>query len=297
MKIQFKKKLVALITVIVIICVFITSCTIARNGNESSFEAESKFSVSETESAENIISKDEKSEEISLDEKSLDENSYYEEPETNSALIPISEKVDFKYFDDAVFIGDSVTLKLKYYITKKRTSDPNFMGKSQFLVAGSLGSGNALWKISSQSVHPTYNGEKMLLEDSIKACNAKKIYIMLGINDVAVYGTDNSVKNMLTLINHIKEKSPDAEIILQSATPIAKGAEGKKLTNKTLNEYNKKLLELCEEQNFYFLDIASELKDKEGFLSNEYASDKFVHLTDIACDIWINHLITHPIKN
>ena len=102
--------------------------------------------------------------------------------------LPESAKVDDSYFDDAVFIGDSVSLKLERYTTQQRSANPNFFGKAQFLTAGSMGSGNALEAPSSESIHPLYNGQKMALADSVKACGAKKVYIMLGMNDMAIYG-------------------------------------------------------------------------------------------------------------
>ncbi len=87
--------------------------------------------------------------------------------------VPASERVDTSYFDDVVFIGDSVSLKLQYYVRDQRKSDENFLGKAQFLTAGSFSYINALKAVSEASVHPSYQGTKMLLEDSIAASGAK----------------------------------------------------------------------------------------------------------------------------
>ena len=56
---------------------------------------------------------------------------------------------------------------------------PEYFGEGQFLTSGSLGSGNALWEVSDKSVHPAFQGEKMLLEESVPLTGAKKIYMML----------------------------------------------------------------------------------------------------------------------
>ena len=93
---------------------------------------------------------------------------------TQGAL-PESPRVEDSYFDDAVFIGDSVSLKLNLYVTKNRQSNPTLLGKAQFLTAGSMGSGNALQPVSDDSIHPLYNGEKMSLADSVAASGAKKV--------------------------------------------------------------------------------------------------------------------------
>jgi lysophospholipase L1-like esterase len=207
--------------------------------------------------------------------------------------VPESAAVEDSYFDDAVFIGDSVSLKLKNYVVKKRASDPGFLGKAQFLVSGSLGSGNALWEVSDKSVHPTINGQKLPLEESVALTGAKKVYIMLGINDVVPYGIDGSVDNMETVIEKIRAKSPGIMVYVQSATPITRGGEKVKLTNKTLNAYNARLAELCKDRGYYYIDVAAALKDSAGYLPDAYSSDNYVHFTDEACEIWINYLRTH----
>ena len=201
--------------------------------------------------------------------------------------------VAWSWFDDAVFVGDSISLKLTGYVSKMRQSDPSFLGKAQFLTAGSLGSGNALWDVSSESVHPLYQGTKMRLEDSIAACGAKKLYILLGMNDVGMYGIDGSVANMETLLKLILEKTPDLQIFVQSATPIHKGNELKVLNNANLVIYNQGLQEMCQRNGWHYVDVASVLRDADGYLPDAYCSDASgmgMHFTDQACQAWIDYL-------
>lgn len=211
---------------------------------------------------------------------------------TNSNTSTVPED-NWSWFDDAVFVGDSVSLKLTGYVTKMRKTDPEYLGKAQFLTAGSLGSGNALWEVSDKSVHPLYQGTKMRLEDSVHACGAKKLYILLGMNDVGMYGVDDSAANMETLLKLIKEKTPDLQIFVQSATPIHKGNEKKVLNNANLRLYNQKLQEMCQRNGYNYVDIASALTDGEGYLPDAYCSDASgmgMHFTDEACRIWVDCL-------
>ena len=209
-----------------------------------------------------------------------------------------SARADDSYFDDAVFIGDSVSLKLERYTTQQRSANPNFFGKAQFLTAGSMGSGNALEAPSSESIHPLYNGQKMSLADSVKACGAKKVYIMLGMNDMAIYGVDGAVENMQTLIEGILEKTPDAKIYVESATPLvaSKNIADHKLNNTNLNAYNQKLSALCQEKGWYFVNVWSTVDDGTGNLKVSYCSDPDdmgIHFTDAGCEAWIDYLYTH----
>ena len=59
----------------------------------------------------------------------------------------------------------------------------------------------------------------MLVEDSVKATGKHRVYIMLGMNDIAIAGIDKSVKNMEKVVDSILAKTPDALIYIQSMTP------------------------------------------------------------------------------
>jgi len=216
-----------------------------------------------------------------------------------ATVVAPSTKADASYLDDAVFIGDSVSLKLKNYVTAKRKTDAGFFGKAQFLTAGSMGSGNALQPLSSSSIHPLYNGKKALLEDNVAAMGAKKVYVMLGINDIAMYGVDDSVKNMGTLLNKIKAKSPNVHIFVESATPMIEALQMTSLNNPNIAAYDVKLSELCKAKGYSFVDVASVMRDKEGNLPLEYCSDPNIlgmHFTDKACQIWNDYILTHTVK-
>ncbi len=217
----------------------------------------------------------------------------------NSAAVQESAKVDASYLDDAVFIGDSVSLKLKNYVTVKRKTEAGFFGKAQFLAAGSMGSGNALKPLGTSSIHPLYNGKKALLEDNVAAMGAKKVYIMLGANDLALYGIDGSVENMSKLLARIQEKSPDAKLFVQSATPIIKEQQMTTLNNPNLSAYDAKLAEMCKKNGYYYIDVASVMRNSDGNLIPEYCSDPNdlgIHFTDKACQVWIDYILTHTVK-
>ena len=198
------------------------------------------------------------------------------------------------YFDDAVFIGDSVSMKLSYY-----EAATNKLGKAQFLVAGSLGSGNALWPVSEESVHPAYNGVKMRLEDSVPLTGAKKLYIMLGMNDLALYGPQGAVDNLVTLLDLILAKTPGIEIFIQSMTPVAKNStivSTGGLNNDKVRAYNALLLETALERGWNFVDVASIMFDSQGHLKEKYCSDlgaMGVHFTNAGCEAWVQYLLTH----
>jgi hypothetical protein len=213
--------------------------------------------------------------------------------------LPEGPRVSDDFFNDTLFVGDSVTRKLELYALKQRKTDPELLGNARFYAAASLGSGNLQKPISNKSVHPKVNGTKMLVEDAVAACEAKKVYIMLGMNDIAVYDIQGSVDNMMALIGKVREKSPGVEVYVQSVTPRILGKDQKTLNNRNIVRYNQLLCDTIEAsglRHVWFVDVASVLRGEDGTLPRAYCSDpgdQGIHFTDAACKIWIDYLYTH----
>lgn len=211
-----------------------------------------------------------------------------------------SEVHDDSYFDDAVFVGDSISVKLKQYVTRCRDKGDPVLGQAQFLAVGGLGSFNVQLPITPDSLHPEYEGEKMYLEDSVAATGAKKMYIMFGMNDIVPYGIDGAIGYLEELIDKIQEKSPGLLVAVQNVTPILTEKEQRNLNNAYISEYNEALEEFCARRGFPYLDIASQLKDENGGLVRRYCGDAEglgMHLSNEGCIPWIAYLRSHPLSD
>ena len=209
-----------------------------------------------------------------------------------SDSVPRAEtKLDKKWFDDAVFVGDSVTLKLSYY------AENGELGDAQFLCAGSLGYGNSLMDINAEgNVHPMLGGTKVTVDNGVYLTGRKKVLIMLGMNDIGLFGVDDSIENMKELVRRILDKQPDSEIYIQSVTPNVKDKQGKVLNNKNITLFNQKLKAVCDEKGLHYLHVAKAVSDKNGDLVPEYCSDPDdmgIHFTEEGCRQWIEYLFTH----
>lgn len=220
-------------------------------------------------------------------------------PNTDRAMgIPKSAIADDSFFNDTLFVGDSVSQKLKTYVTSERKRNPSLLGDAKFLTAPSFSARNALKEVTETSLHPSYQGKKMRLEDIVAEVGCRKVYIMLGLNDVGIYGPERSAENMMELIREIKAKSPDVQIFVQSATPRLRGDEP---TTEELFAYNLKLYELClqmVDQDIYFLDVAYIFRDENGKLFEHYCSDAdsmALHFNADACEKWVDFLYTHTL--
>ena len=284
------KKYLAFCLSALLILSLTTGCGSPAEEAESSVPESSQSEVSRTESSEE--SSEEESQESS---ESSVESTPDPDPSSESSTVPAGSDVGASFFDDAVFIGDSISLRLTMYCQ----ANPDALGKAQFLTAGSLGSGNALWDENSQdAVFPTYNGQVVTLQDGVQKSGAKKVFIMLGMNDVGLYGVEGARDNMETLIGLILEKSPNVTIYVQSMTPMLTTHQLKSLNNPNIEAYNKLLREMCAEHGWNFVDVASVMKESDGGLIPAYCSDggdggMGMHFTNEGAVAWVNYLRTH----
>lgn len=207
-------------------------------------------------------------------------------PTPSFDLRGLSEEQADAFYADAVFVGDSISMHWRNYVTKQRQSNPAFFSGAQFLTSGSLGAANSLWPINNESVHPLYQGQQMQLWDSIPKTGAKKVLIMFGLNDVALYGVDKTVENMHTLMGKIKENAPDVTFYIMSATYVQKGGEKGKLNSALLREFNEALIVYCTENQVPFINLADALADTDGNLKAIYCNDGYVHHTPAAHEVW-----------
>ncbi len=208
-----------------------------------------------------------------------------------SPYVKKGPKADLSYFDDAVFVGDSVSMSLQFYC-----ASTGALGKAKFLCAGSFSPTNAHAPITEKSVHPLYNGVKVRAEDGVKLYGAKKVYIMLGINSLEPF--DLCVSNMKLLIDKILWKSPDAKIIIQSVTPMTATSpiERSTLNNEVIRRYNRELYKMAKENGWYYINVSEALCDINGNLKDEYCSDPKtmgIHFNYTADKEWVDYLLTH----
>ncbi len=194
---------------------------------------------------------------------------------------PSQDAVDASFFDDAVFVGDSVTLKLSYYAPSSGE-----LGKAQFLVRGNYGVTNAVYDYLLMP----YHGKEMNLQEAVAATGANKVFLMMGMNDIALYGIDKTMERWEILINRIREKSPGIQVYIQSMTPIYTDGQVGSLTNENTDRYNERLQSFAQANGYKYIDVNKYMKDGTGGLAEDYCSDSYVHVTDAGAAAWIRVL-------
>ena len=87
-----------------------------------------------------------------------------------------------EYFDDAVFLGDSITQSLRNYCIAQRRDDADFMGNAQFLAAVSMSV-----RMASRDMRTLlkYRGYAVSVTEGLLKMEAGRVFVLLGVNDHA----------------------------------------------------------------------------------------------------------------
>ena len=213
---------------------------------------------------------------------------------TDTVPVPESAPVDASWFDDAAFVGDSVSVTLANYNSSYGT-----LGKAKFFCSVSLSQTNALSYQDGNERLPEYpagSGQHPRIEDGIAASGAKKVYLMLGMNCIAS-GVDRVSQDLVTLVSKIQEKSPGIAVLIESVTPMTADsprADGS-LNNFTIQEFNEKMKAICQEKQWYYVNVAEAVTGDAGALKAEYSGDKAmgIHFNYDGAAAWANYLLTH----
>ncbi len=198
-------------------------------------------------------------------------------------LVPETEWERNRYFNDAVFVGDSITDGIKLY---------DIMSNATVLSHTGININNIMTKpVISE------NGTEITIIDKLATLSPKKIYVMMGANSMGL-DKGNFIKYYKVLIEKIMQLHPDSIIYVQSVLPVTKRFEDnrKDFSNTKIDEYNQALLEMCEDMQIYYLNVAEVFKDENGRLPNEASPHDGMHFGPTWYKKWFDYLHSHAIK-
>ena len=220
-------------------------------------------------------------------------------PETTVLANPIpqTDPVDPSYFENCVFIGDSISAGFSAY---------GFIPEKN--VYASIGMN--IDKINTQTMpimlkdpndETTYSIQEMTVIDALKISRPDTIYIMLGSNGIAWLSNDYMIEKYQLFVDSIKAELPDATIYIMSVPPVTVNREAPdnpngQILNSNIDIYNSELLEFANENGFYFIDVNTCLKGNDGKLPTEWAGRDGMHFNRDTYNLVINYILSHTVK-
>lgn len=192
------------------------------------------------------------------------------------------ELTDEERFGDAAFVGDSRTDGFRLYSGLREGT--------YFCAVGA--------NVSSVMTKPTQEGPdgKETILDALSRQDCGKIYIMLGVNELGWYRTEDFTDQYAKVIDRVRADHPDAVIAIESILPVSAAQDQKRsyVNNARIREFNALLCALAEEKGCVYLDPASAVMDETGALPAEWTTDG-VHLNAAGCGAWLEYLREHPL--
>lgn len=199
---------------------------------------------------------------------------------STSVFLAETPDMGLSYQDKLTFFGESTTAHLKsrgvltggkntsqvWYPEGNTIQLQNTLSQNIYYVGGNP-DGDKIGNIAAE-VRPEY------------------LILCFGLNGIEKFASGENGKKLFissyqSLIDEIKKNSPNTKIILQGVYPVSK--ECKSLNAVTVNEYlrtvNTWTMKLAEDNGLKYLDAASVVTDKDGFLMSEYDIGDGVHIT------------------
>ena len=200
---------------------------------------------------------------------------------SSSALVPNSgSSVGDEYFDDAAFVGDSITEGIKLY---------EVMTNATVVAARGINLDN----VFTDDQIRTAQGNSTVM-GALEAAEPKKIYIMFGANGVGWFTEQHFTDVYTKFVQAVKEQHPDSQIYLQSILPVTQAFDDSRedISNDKINRYNELVVEIAEEQKVHYLDVASAFKDEKGCLPEDSNGDG-MHFGNKYYQKWFDYLKSH----
>ncbi len=198
--------------------------------------------------------------------------------ETNQEIV--FGTVEDDYFSDALFLGDSRTVGLYKY------------GELQDVAAFYASTGMTIYKLfDAQIVEEAGESEPITVEEALTRHSFRKIYMMMGINEMGRGTVEEFASVYAQAVEHIEELQPDAIIYIQAILKVSseRSQKGDYITNQGIEERNAALAALADGRRVFFLDPNAAVCGEDGGMNPEYTGDG-VHLKAKYISLWKDFL-------
>ena len=198
---------------------------------------------------------------------------------------PVYMTVEDDYFADAVFIGDSRTVGLFEY------------GGLEEITTFYASKGLTVYKLfDAEIVEIPGQRQKLTIEDALLNKEFKKIYLMVGINEMGTGTVETFTAKYKEVVDHLLELQPNAILYIQSILKVTteRSDKGDYITNEGIVARNEALAELADNRRIFYLDVNPLICDETGGMVASYTFDG-VHLKAQYIEIWKNYLKEHAI--
>ncbi len=207
-----------------------------------------------------------------------------QEPSDPMEQVSVFEPVTEDYFKDALFIGDSRTVGLSQYGDLDQADFAAEVGLTVFRL------------FDKKFLEIDNSRKKETIEELLEEKQYKKIYLMVGINELGTGDEERFQKAYREAIEKIKTLQPNAVIFVQGLMHVtAKKSKAEKyINNEHINIRNNGIAQLADGKRVFYLDINPLYDDETGNLNPLFTGDG-VHLKAQYYAPWRAYLMQYGI--
>ena len=223
-----------------------------------------------------------------------------EEQTLPAAVTATEEDADSDYIRGFIFFGESTTYHLKNRgVLPDGTDTKQVWGPEN-------GTVNLDTTVTSIKIVYPETGERLTISQALSRKRPKRLLLCFGLNGAVskhTRGKEYFQACYRLLLDAVQEASPDTDIYLQSAFPVAQNMDmsAYSVDVDTLNSYirtiNAWTNELAAEYGATYLNTAEVLQDDNGRLRMSYQSGDGHHLTAEAYQKILAYIIEHKGEN
>lgn len=190
------------------------------------------------------------------------------------------------YFDNALFVGDSIMEGIRQYVAAQRQQG-ELLGTARFLTTTMGVSLADLVGDRKPGVQFSYGGEEKPLEDIVQEIAPRRVFLLLGLNDLASDADPviaDIVDRYVRLIESLQTACPGVECIVITNPPkvasqwLPSYTANRHFGNALIEEFVGALTQACRTNNIPCVDAYNRLKNEDGALPDNYCRDGYVHL-------------------
>ena len=173
-------------------------------------------------------------------------------------------------FEDALIIGDSITLSLYDYDIIPTLRVEGYIGQSPI----------AAHKIRNMR----YNGENVSMFELAAAVQPGKMLVMLGANGLDFSTFDKVAVDYHALVDDLLDALPESEIYLLGVTPVRpkvqQSEDAPLMTLQKIERFNAFLYDLALSHGVHYIDLYTPLLGEDGVgLKLAYSMPDGIHLS------------------
>ncbi len=192
------------------------------------------------------------------------------------------------YADKLVFYGDSTTHGMKAY---------KVFGSRDTTQVWTPNSGTlALFRAATDLVYDPNSKTEMSIADLCKSVQPEYLIVTLGVNGVSMMDETWFKTDYQSLVNIIRQNSPDTKLILQSIYPIARSyAKQESINNTKIQQANQWIVQIAKANGLPYLNTYSALVGADGYLPESYQNGDGMHFNEVGFAAVMDYVKTHPL--